>query len=473
MMQRREQFVLLFYTLFNIIANKFIWVYSDETYYWMWSKRLDFSYFDHPPMVAYMVKLTTIFGDDPLFLRLSAALLVSGSAYLIYMLAKKMFDEKTAIYSFYIFLSGIIILAASTIMSPDIPLMFFTTLLLYSGYVYIFEEKKKYALLVGFAAGAMLLSKYTGILIIFTLVMYLLMYKRELFKDKYLYYAVVVAIVVFSPVLYWNYQHDFISFTFQLNHGVAQEKVFQAEELWRFISAQLVLFHPFYLLPLLYFIIRDTERFESKKVYLLLPFLFTIFFFIYHSAFKYANAQWAAPAYLSATILLGYYMAKGNYKKLLTAALILSAILFIAIKTPLGDQNIKVVERLFSRLGQIDRFKEDIENLHLDIEKYDYILIDDYHGSEIAYFFKKYKNILVLNNARFSNYNIWRNQDLNISLESPLKTIPSLGKCLYIGNQPQHIQELEGIFHNKKEIATLKRQVSFRKLHYYFVEFKN
>lgn len=472
-MRRREQLFLLLYTLFNIIANKFIWVYSDETYYWMWSKRLDFSYFDHPPMVAYMIKLTTLFGDNPLFLRLSAPLLVAGSAYFLYLLAKKMFDEKTAIYTFYIFVSSIIIIAASTIISPDIPLMFFTTLLLYSGYVYIFEEKKKYALLVGFAAGAMLLSKYTGILIIFALVLYLLIYKRELFKDKYLYFAILIAIVVFSPVLYWNYQHDFISFTFQLHHGVAKEKVFQARELWKFVSPQLILFHPFYLLPLLYFIIRDKTRFEKKKSYLLLPFLFTLLFFIYNSAFKHANAQWAAPAYLSAAVLLGYYMAKGNYKKLLTAALLLSTLIFITIKTPLGDQNFKAVKQLFSRLGQIDRFKKDIENLHLDVGKYDYILIDGYHGSEVAYFFKKYKNVLVLNDARFSNYNIWRNKDLNISLENPLKTIPSLGKCLYVGKKPEHIKELETLFHNKKEIALLKKKVSFRKLRYYFVEFKN
>ena len=51
-MPYREKIVLLFYTLFNIIANQFINFYSDETYYWLWSKKLALSYFDHPPMVA-------------------------------------------------------------------------------------------------------------------------------------------------------------------------------------------------------------------------------------------------------------------------------------------------------------------------------------------------------------------------------------------------------------------------------------
>lgn len=472
-MHKREQFVLIFYTLFNIVSNQFVKFYSDETYYWIWSKKLDFSYFDHPPMIAYLIKLTTLFSDEPLFVRLGAALMVSASAYLLYALAKRMYDEKTAIYTFYIFISSLIVIVASTLITPDIPLMFFTTLLLYSGYIYLFEDKKNYALLVGFSAGAMLLSKYTGILIIFTLVVFVLLYRRDVLKDKYLYYAILVALLVFSPVLYWNYINDFISFKFQLSHGLAEEKVFHSKHFIKFTSAQLILFHPLYLLPLLFFIVRDKERFERRKVYLLLPFLFTLLFFSYNSAFKHANAQWAAPAYISASVLLGYYMAKGGYKKLLISALVISTILLFAIKTPLGSTYLKPVERLLTRLGKIDNFKAEIDALNLDIDSYDYILIDDYHGSEVAYLFQKYDNVLVLNKARFSNFNIWRNRELGISMESPLKEIPSLGKCLYVGQDANHYKEIAKLFHNENILATMHKKLISRELTYYFVEFKN
>jgi hypothetical protein len=266
--------------------------------------------------------------------------------------------------------------------------------------------------------------------------------------------------------------HDFISFTFQLNHGLAKEKVFVAKHFIKFTSAQLVLFHPLYLLPLFYFIIRDKDRFEKKKVYLLLPFLFTLFFFSYNSAFKHANAQWAGLAYMSASVLLGYYMAKGSYKKLLISALVLSGVLLLAIKTPLGLE-LKPVVRLMSRLGKIDNFKNQIEALHLDINSYDYILIDDYHGSEVAYLLQKTDNILVLDDARFSNYNIWRNEDLNISLMSPVKEIPSLGKCLYIGRDKKHYEEIGKLFHNEKLLSTMHKEVARWKFTYYIVEFKN
>ncbi|MBU1642224.1 glycosyltransferase family 39 protein [bacterium] len=469
----REKIVLFFYTLFNVIANQFISVYSDETYYWLWSKKLDFSYFDHPPMVAYLIKLTTLFSDEPMFLRLSAALLVSATAYFLYRLAKKIFDEKAAVYTFYIYISSLLVIAASTIIAPDIPLMFFWTLTLYCAYIYLEEDNKKYALLTGLSAGAMLLSKYTGILPLFTLFVYILLYRRAVFKDRYFYGAIVLALIVFSPVLYWNYQHDFISFTFQFEHGVAEEKHFNPGEFFSFIGAQLALFHPFYLLPLLYFIVRDKERFSQKKVYLLLPFLFVLGFFSYNAAFKEANEQWAAGAYLSGAVLLGYYFAKYDLKKLLFAALALSAIVMIGLKTPLGLHYVKPIKNMRLRLGHIDKFKSEIEAMKLDMSQYDYLLIDDYHGSEVAYFFRLHDNVLVLDNARFSNFNIWRKQEAGVAMETPLKSIPSLGKCLYIGRNKHYVDEIAALFGNSKLIAHEQKVVGNWNLDYYFVEFNN
>ena len=469
----REKLVLLLYTIFNAVANQFINFYSDETYYWLWSKKLGLSYFDHPPMVAYMIKMTTLFSDEPMFVRLSAALMVSGTAYFLYMLAKKIFDERAAIYTFYIFLSSIVILVASTLITPDIPLMFFWALTLYTTYVYLEEDNKKYALFAGASAGALLLSKYTGILPLFTIFIYIMLYKRSVFSDKYLYYAIALAILVFSPVLIWNYQHDFISFLFQLQHGVeTQEKVFLMKEFFNYFGTQFLLFHPLYLLPLFYFIIRDKSRFERKKVYLLLPFLFVFFFFLYNAAFKEANAQWAAGAYLSAAVLLGHYFAKYEMKKLFISALSFSAILLLLLKTPIGDL-LPPIERLHLRLGHIDKFKEEIDAMDLDMASYDYLIIDDYHGSEVAYYFRRTDNVLVLSDARFSQFNIWRHDEQNISMESPLKEIPHLGKAIYISRDKGYVDQVSKLFKKHELIAFKEKRVGLWDLKYYFMALEN
>ncbi len=473
-MALREKLVLLFYTLFNIISNQFIALYSDEAYYWFWSKNLELSYFDHPPMVAYLIHIATVFGDDPIFVRLPSALLVSATAYIVYKMGKKIFDEKAAIYTYYIFLSSFLVLVASTLITPDIPLMFFWSLSLYSAYIYIEEDNKKYALLLGLSAGLMMLSKYTGILPLFTLLVYILLYKRALFKDKYLYLAMLIALLVFMPVLYWNYQHDFISFSFQLQHGIeSKEKVFLAKDFFTFVGLQFALFHPFYLLPLFYFIIRDKNRFEKKKVFLLLPFLFVFFFFSYNAAFKHANYQWAAGAYISATVLLGYYLSKYNYKKLLAAGVILSVFILIIFKTPAGNY-IPTIVKMKSRLGKINNFKTEIEALNIDLDEYDYVLIDNYHGAEVAYYFRKTKKVLILGYARFSQFNIWQHDRQNINLNFPVAPLPKLGKCIYIGRKfVITMFILKKLFGNEKVIAHFKKSVANRYLEYYIVEYEN
>ena len=471
-MQKREQYVLLIFTLFNIVANSFIPFYSDETYYWIWSKKLALSYFDHPPMVAYMIKATTLFGDSAMEIRLSAPLLMAGSAYLLYRLAKTMFDERVALYTFYIFLTSLLVQGASTIITPDIPLIFFWTLTLYTAYLYIEEGKRPYALWMGLSAGALLLSKYTGVLLPASLGLYILIFRRSLFLDRYLYFAIILCLLVFSPVIYWNAMHDFISFKFQLGHGIAEEKIFHPEYFFKFIGEQLVIFHPLYLLPLLYFIAKDREIFTRKKLFLLIPFLFTLAFFIYFSAFKKANAQWAVPAYLSASVLLGWYLARRRGVKLIVAAGTITLLALLIVKTPVGDV-IPAVKNFKARAGKINNFQKEIEALHPDIDRYDYIIIDDYHGTDVAYYFQRYKHLLVLAPARFSNFNIWRYEEAGIAMDSPLKSLPKLGKCLYIGISDKHIYELNQLFGEGNILISEKKKIGSREIALYFVEYQN
>ena len=471
-MNRREGIVLFLFTLFNSVANRFIPLYSDETYYWLWSKKLALSYFDHPPMVAYLIKATTLFGDSAMEIRLSAPLLMAGSAYLLYKLAKVMFDERVATYTFYIFLTSLIVQGASTIITPDVPLIFFWSLTLYTAYMYIEEGQRHYALWMGLSTGALLLSKYTGVLLPASLILYILLYRRTLFLDRYLYYAILLCFLVFLPVVYWNYLHDFISFKFQLGHGIAEEKVFHPEYFFKFVGEQLAIFHPLYLLPLLYFIIKDREIFSRKKMYLLIPFLLTLGLFVYFSAFKKANTQWAVPAYLSASILLGYYLAQRRAVKLIVAAGIITVLGVLVVKTPVGDV-IPAVKNFKARAVKIDHFDKEIKSLNIDIDSYHYILIDDYHGTDVAHYFKKYDNVLVITPERFSNFNIWRYEDLNISMEPPPTSLPKLGKCLYAGISDLHLYELNQLFGKGKILLFEKKKIGSREISFYLVEYRN
>ena len=471
-MPSRERLVLLLFTLFNITANAFLPFYSDETYYWIWSKKLALSYFDHPPMVAGLIKATTLFGDAVWEVRLGAPLLMAGTVYILYRLARMIFDERVAIYTFYLLLASLLLQGASTIITPDTPLIFFWSLTLYTAYRYLENDEKRYALWMGLSAGALLLSKYTGILLPASLGIYILIYRPRVLLDRYLYFAIALCILLFTPVIYWNYLHDFISFKFQLGHGIAEKRLFHPEYFFRFIGEQMVIFHPFYLLPLLYFMIRDRDIFSRKKLFLAIPFLFTLGFFVYFAAFKKANTQWAVPAYLSASILLGYYLARMRAVRFIAAAGIVTLAAVLVVKTPLGNM-IPAVKNFKARAVKIDNFDREIKALKLDIDSYDYILIDDYHGTDVAYYFQKYDNVLVVTPERFSNFNIWRNEALNIPMESPLKSLPKLGKCLYAGISDLHVYQLNQLFGPGKVLLRTKKKIGSREISFYLVEYHN
>ncbi len=326
--------------------------------------------------------------------------------------------------------------------------------------------------MTGIFAGALLMSKYTGVLLLVSLVLYIIIYKRSLFRSKYLYVALILCFVIFSPVVYWNHMHDYLSFKFQLGHGISDEKIFSLNDLMKFVGAQLALFHPLYLSPLLYFMIRDRDVLSPKKLFLVIPFIFPLGFFIYFSAFKHANAQWAAPAYISAAILLGSYLAQRDAKRLVVVAMSMTLVIIVLIKTPLGDL-VPIVKNFKARAGKIDNFTTEIESLKLDIDSYDYILLDDYHGTDVAYHFDKVDNLLVLSVARFSNFNIWRKEDLGISMDSPLKSLPKLGKCIYIGISDMHVYQLDQLFGSRKSMVLKEKKVGKKILKYYFVEYYN
>jgi hypothetical protein len=69
--------------------------------------------------------------------------------------------------------------------------------------------------------------------------------------------------------------------------------------------------------------------------------------------------------------------------------------------------------------------------------------------------------------------NIWRHDEANVDMQSPLTSIPKLGKCIYIGKSIGHANEIAALFGNKKVLAHEKKKAGKRNLEYYFVEYIN
>lgn len=191
----------------------------DTFYYWDWSRHLALSYYDGSPLIAYFIKLSTFFFGDTLF---ALSLVGIGSAALtsiiIYQTAR-LFLSKEASYvalSLWLF-SPLVTLDILKQTTYDTPLSLFWALTLFCTAKFIISNRIKWLYMIGISIGLMMLSKYSGVVLVLSLFVFLLLTPyRYLFKTPHLYLMMLLSLLIFSPVLLWNYQHEWQSFLYQL-----------------------------------------------------------------------------------------------------------------------------------------------------------------------------------------------------------------------------------------------------------------
>jgi len=221
----------------------------DEGYYWLWSRHLSLSYYDHPPMVAVMIALTTLAGGSEMFVRLGA---VAGSVFtsiFLYMLATRLFgNEKAGWHTIWLANITLIFAAGSLIVSPDTPLVPF-----YVAAMILFLDATesrnspnatlKWAA-AGVVIGLAMLSKYTAVFFFPGAFLFLLLSKekRGWLSRPQPYLAAAVSVAVFSPVLIWNWRHHWLSFSFQAGHGLSPLAGNPLKHVLDFIGFQAILY---------------------------------------------------------------------------------------------------------------------------------------------------------------------------------------------------------------------------------------
>ena len=284
----------------------------DEAYYWTWSRQLQWGYFDHPPMVGFLIRIfTAIAGQGEFGVRLGWVVIGALVSLLSYLLGKKMFGSERA--GFYAaLLMNIILLtsAGAIIVTPDGPQGLFWALTIFGVYQAVSRERNPWWYLVGISLGFGLLSKYTMILIVPCIFSFLLSSPegRKWLTRKEPYLSCLLGLAIFSPVVIWNAQNDWISFRFQLSHGLAVKKEIGLEYFGEYWAGQAGLASPLMFGALLWAMAKSGwAGFRFKKDHLLLLFWTStpvLLFFAFTSLRSKTEANWPALAYFSAVIAL-------------------------------------------------------------------------------------------------------------------------------------------------------------------------
>ncbi len=390
-------------------------LHSDEAYYWLWSKFLALSYYDHAPMVAYFIKLTTVFSDSEIAVRFSSLIVTVILSVLLWKLVMKLFNNETAASAAVIILHSMpILFTASIIITPDTPVFLFLSLATY--YVWKLNDLKNdnYWYLIGLFFGLAMLSKYTACLFVMSLFIYMVLTKKTYWLKNYkLYIAVIISVLCFMPVIYWNRQHDWVSFAYQIGHGLSNEGI-RFNYIFEYLGTQALVFNVILFFPVLYIGIKYLFSKNDKKIFLAAFSVPVILFYVVTALKRLPGGNWPIPAYFTFSIIAAKYFVEGGKLKrnIITGAIIFNVIVSVLVGLHAKYTIVPLYE--FSNnaaVADATNYFHGYKELALELlnDGYDFVITPEHQlSSSIAYYTKnKIKTFRYTNNSKKTQFEIW------------------------------------------------------------------
>lgn len=319
---RPRGLALLFviWMLVRWIFSSFRQLVPDEAYYWVWSRHLSMSYVDHPPMIAWLIRLgTVICGTSQLGVRFMMTLVTAGTILIITLVARRLItDWRAVVFVSMALLACPLMNAIGSLATPDTPACFFQAAALACALM-IFapgagENRGKLWLAFGACLGLGLISKYTSVLLglaIFLALLWTPQGRRHL-RTPWPWLGALIAVGIFSPVILWNAQHQWASFRFQLHHGLSAGDVPPVSSLLAYVGGQFAVSTPI-IFFLVLFVLWMYARRRGNPMYvriLLLSTVVPLLFFAISALHHRPEANWPMFAYLPGTLLVGCYFGE-------------------------------------------------------------------------------------------------------------------------------------------------------------------
>jgi len=335
--------------LLRLVFAAAIPLLPDEAYYWTWSRHLAAGYFDHPPMLALLIRSGTVLlapagiGDSPLAVRIGAVAAGWIASVATIGIARRLAGDAAALRAAVI-MSVLPLAAAGLILAtPDAPVLAAIAAALYFVVAALqsplnSDQSFRWWLAAGFALGIAFCSKYTSIFVpvgVFAAVLARADLRSRL-REPGPYVACIIATIVFLPVLMWNARHGWISFAFQVRHGLSAPKGSALLAAWHhegdFFGGQAGLASPILFVMLAIATARGlSRRVRAERFVLAVVALVSFGFFVYSALRQRVEPNWPAPAYIPAIALLGAIAWGRIGRRWLIAGIALAAALSVTI----------------------------------------------------------------------------------------------------------------------------------------------
>ena len=280
----------------------------DETYYWLWSRTPAFGYADHPPMIAWWIWLSTqILGDSPLGVRTLPVLSAVVTSIAVFGIATQLWNRSIALRAVLWFNATILVGVGAIFASPDAPSTMFWALALWVLSTIFRTQRSWLWILVGLFAGLGCVSKYTNLFFGLGILAWIFTdpVGRRWFRSPWLWAGGLIACLVFSPVILWNEQHDWISFSQQFGRVKVHQVMLRY--LPEFVATQAGLLNPliaYFAVLAIWIAFRRANDYRSNpSMFLAAVAAPTVAYMVAHAFHGRVQANWLAPIYPQIAVL--------------------------------------------------------------------------------------------------------------------------------------------------------------------------
>ena len=386
---------LAVWTLLNFFQAANTVLLNDEAYYWAYSNFLDWGYFDHPPMIAALIKAGSFLFHNELGVRFFILILNALTIVIIY----NLLPRRNNVLFYAIVCSIAVLQIGGFIAVPDIPLIFFVALFFLVYRNFLASSSWGNTILLGIIMALMLYSKYHGVLIIvFTIIS-----NPSLLKNSKAYVAVLIGVLLFVPHLYWEYQHGFPSVQYQLVER--NESSYRLKYPFEYIAGQIILAGPVMGWLLLWgaFKYQSVNLFERALKFSLAG----IYIFFLISTLKgNVEANWTVPVLIPLIILSHqYFYNKKTWQRILVYTVPISLAIIFFFRFYLITEN-KFIKRLnTNEFEQNKKWSQKIKTLSGDLPV---VFINSYQKASKYWFYSGIESFsLNTPEYRRNNYNFW------------------------------------------------------------------
>ena len=289
----------------NLLQGHFTELIFDEAYYWYYAQNMAWGYFDHPPMVALLIKMSSFFFTGELGVRFMSCILSMGTFVILWSLIDNPKKNNYIPHFFVLLFSMTLLNAYGFFTLPDTPLLFFTALFLWVYKKFIKVPSVALAIAMGIVMAALMYSKYHAVLVI----VFVLLSNIKLALNKYAWLSVIVALLCYTPHFIWLYQNDFVSIKYHLIERPNRPYEFTDFTLG-FLINMVALFG--FTFPWIYQSLFKTKSMDKFiRALLFLTYGVLIFFFI--SSFnRRVQTQWIIVVCIPLAVIVFNYMLQND-----------------------------------------------------------------------------------------------------------------------------------------------------------------